>query len=318
MVDIIGKTGCELLTIEEDYVNTYTSVIIKCSCGEIFKNTVTSFLNNGRVSCNKCNEIRNGFKSHQYTFKEEYDKVFNYTNGEYELVEPFDKPSVLMYLKHNLCGTIFKTRNGIFFNRGSRCPKCMHQQRIKSKYKTNEKFLEDFNEENKKRNFEYQVLEIYKGVDTPIKFRHNVDTCSNEFYMKPTKFLNGHGCSKCNKPSKGESKIKFYLMQNNIHFKHQHGVDGCFAKYRLSFDFAIFNNKEELCYLIEYQGKQHYCSVDFGGKGLEYAEEQFKKTIEYDRIKLDFCNKNNINLVHIPYWEFKNIDSILEKLIKDM
>jgi hypothetical protein len=48
--------------------------------------------------------------------------------------------------------------------------------------------------------------------------------------------------------------------------------------------------------LIEYDGIQHFKPVNlFGGI------EEFDKTIVKDKIKSDYCMKNNINLVRISY-----------------
>ena len=45
-------------------------------------------------------------------------------------------------------------------------------------------------------------------------------------------------------------------------------------------------------------------------------EKSFKKQQKCDLIKVKYCNKNNINLIIIPYWEFKNIKTILENVFK--
>ena len=45
----------------------------------------------------------------------------------------------------------------------------------------------------------------------------------------------------------------------------------------------------------------------FGGK------EQFDLTKRRDEIKNKYCQENNIKLLRIPYWEFDNIENILER-----
>ena len=35
-----------------------------------------------------------------------------------------------------------------------------------------------------------------------------------------------------------------------------------------------------------------------------------------DNIKTQYCQQNNIKLIRIPYWEFKNIENILIKELK--
>ena len=63
--------------------------------------------------------------------------------------------------------------------------------------------------------------------------------------------------------------------------------------------------------LIEYQGQQHYNSLEiFGG------EEQFQKQKKYDIKKQEYCKKNNIKLIEIPYWDYNKINKkYLEKIL---
>ena len=64
---------------------------------------------------------------------------------------------------------------------------------------------------------------------------------------------------------------------------------------------------------IEYDGEQHFRPSAFSGDEKE-AQAKFEEDQKRDAIKNKFCKDNEINLVRIPYWEFKNIDSILNKL----
>ena len=65
-------------------------------------------------------------------------------------------------------------------------------------------------------------------------------------------------------------------------------------KYSLAFDFAIFDSYDNLLSLIEYDGEQHFKSMEYFG-----GEESFKKTIKRDEIKDKYCKKNNIPLLRI-------------------
>ena len=110
----------------------------------------------------------------------------------------------------------------------------------------------------------------------------------------------------CYKQSKGEDKILKLLRETEFSFSTQYifkdlcGTGGGL----LRFDFAIFNKNNELLCLIEYQGKQHYNSVNcFGGK------IEFDKRIEYDNLKKQYCKRNNIKLVEIPYWDYNKISA---------
>ena len=66
--------------------------------------------------------------------------------------------------------------------------------------------------------------------------------------------------------------------------------------------------------LIEFQGRQHYEPVDFFNKSNDLNRAlKFEKNKRHDEIKREYCNKNNIDLLEIPYWNIKNIEEILKK-----
>lgn len=114
----------------------------------------------------------------------------------------------------------------------------------------------------------------------------------------------GKGCSKCYKPSKGEIKIDKYFSNINIYYKCQYKFNDCRNILPLKFDFYL----PDYIMAIEFNGKQHYESIKhFGG------EEQFKLQQKLDRIKRDYCKLNNIILIVIPYWDYDNIEQILQK-----
>ena len=112
----------------------------------------------------------------------------------------------------------------------------------------------------------------------------------------------------CQKKSKGEDKIKDVLSFLNIRFIQQKTFDDLKYKSKLRFDF--FLPDYNCC--IEYNGIQHYQSIDFFG-GRENLEEQKIK----DNIKKIWCQENNIQLIEISYLDFKKIDKdYLKELLK--
>jgi hypothetical protein len=101
--------------------------------------------------------------------------------------------------------------------------------------------------------------------------------------------------------SKGEIFINNFLSKNNIYFIKEHAFSSCKNKRELPFDFYI----PSLNTCIEYDGILHY-EDKFGN------EEEFKKGKKRDKIKTKYCKDNGIYLIRIPYWDYKNIDLILE------
>lgn len=118
------------------------------------------------------------------------------------------------------------------------------------------------------------------------------------------------GCLK----SKGEAAINQWLTKNKINFKTQYNVPN--MKYTTGyypyFDFAIFDNNNNLCFLIEYQGDIHYKSRNSGWN----TDENLKNIQQRDIEKRKLCNFFKIELVEIPYWNFNNIETILTNLMK--
>lgn len=153
---------------------------------------------------------------------------------------------------------------------------------------------------------EYSVLEEYKGALTPMKMRHNI--CGNIWEIKPNNFLSGNRrCPYC-ASSKGEKKIEEYLNKNNIPYESQKRYDDLLGLKNgsLSYDFYLpqYNT------LIEYQGAQHSHSVIFFG-----GEESFKTQKEHDRRKREYAILHNINLLEIWYYDFNNIEDILNNYL---
>lgn len=123
---------------------------------------------------------------------------------------------------------------------------------------------------------------------------------------------NGRGCSQCNE-KKGEEAISNYLSVHSLHFSKQKRFDDCKFKRLLSFDFAIYNDNNQLKCLIEYDGNQHFKPIEYFG-----GEKAFKLQQKKDKIKDDYCAANNIPLIRIPYTEFKNIDNILTERLTEL
>jgi hypothetical protein len=130
--------------------------------------------------------------------------------------------------------------------------------------------------------------------------------CLNSYESTICHRTNGEprGCPVCNE-SNGEKRIRKFLEDNNIEFIPQYKFENCRNILPLPFDFSFYINNEQI--LCEYQGLQHYEPVNrFGG------EKEFKISKKRDKIKLEYCKDNNIKLIEIPYWDFKNIESILQ------
>lgn len=122
--------------------------------------------------------------------------------------------------------------------------------------------------------------------------------------QKSFKVQQSCGCLK----SKSNAQIERFLKNKNIPYQREYS----FSDLRgdkggvLKFDFAVFN-ENGIKFLIEYQGKQHYEPSDFFGGETTFILQQ-----KYDNMKKEYCKKNNIQLLIIPYWE-ENIEKSIEE-----
>lgn len=155
---------------------------------------------------------------------------------------------------------------------------------------------------------EYLFLGNYVNAHTKILVKHNL--CKNEYKVTWDNFQRGNRCPKCNE-SKGEKEISNILNSLNIKYTSQKRFSECKYKKTLPFDFYIHNKKSKL--LIEFDGIQHFESVEiFGG------EDVLKETQFRDQIKTKFALSKNIPLLRIPYTEQDNIEQILTNKLKEL
>lgn len=167
---------------------------------------------------------------------------------------------------------------------------------------------EEYKQKLKETNPEYESLAPYQG--NKIKIPHRHIKCGYIWNIVPGIFFSKmSGCPKCNQ-SKGESRIETYLQKNKISYISQMKYEDLRGDRNipLSYDFYL----KDFNILIEYQGQQHKYSVDwFGG------EEKFKRQQEIDTMKKNYAEEHNIKLLEIWYYDFNNIENILEsRLLK--
>lgn len=141
-------------------------------------------------------------------------------------------------------------------------------------------------------------IKINKKVEIICK-KHGI------FKQNPYNHISGQNCPKC-KMSKGVEKICRVLEKNNIEHLTEQSIEGCRSpKNRLlHFDILIPN----LNTYIEYDGEQHFREVSIWG-----GEKAFEEGKVRDKIKDDFCLKNNIKLLRISYTD--DIEAKLKEII---
>lgn len=104
--------------------------------------------------------------------------------------------------------------------------------------------------------------------------------------------------------SKGEKRIENALAELELTFCREYVFSNLKGRRNqpLRFDFAVFDDTGKIDFLIEYQGRQHYESVDFFG-GTKALLVQAKN----DERKRTFCLLNEIPLISFSYLEEEKI-----------
>ena len=100
------------------------------------------------------------------------------------------------------------------------------------------------------------------------------------------------------------------------------GVAQCSSRpvglFYLPFDFALIDKLKQPIGMIEFNGTQHYQPSDFSSKkSLEEVQKDFEIRVTRDKIKREYCEKNNIPLLIIPYKSKNNIEQLVNSFVKN-
>ncbi len=172
---------------------------------------------------------------------------------------------------------------------GRGCQVCGLESRIKLKTKSVDNFLE-LSKKVHGNKYDYSKID-YKNRVTPVEI-----VCSKHgsFLQSPSNHITGQGCPTCSE-SKGEILVNSILNSYKIKSVRQHKFIDCTNKLKggscrkLPFDFYL----PKMNVAIEYDGQQHHVPV--------WGEEGFEKVKRNDKIKNQYCKKNGIKLIRIPY-----------------
>lgn len=277
------------------YINMKTKVIIGCpEHGYFLKSPSDLMQGKGCWDCRN-KYLSDYFKDNNETFIKKAKNVhpeYNYSKVKY--IDSQTKV-ILGCSKH---GDFLMTPNNLL--RGKGCPICGENSRIIKQSSTTEDFI--------KKAVILQPKYNYSKVNYINSQTKVIIGCSKhgDFLVTPNDFLcGGTGCPKCSE-SKGERAIRNWFEEHEINYIPQQRFKDLG---RLSYDFYIPNFN----LLIEYNGQQHYKLVSVFHKNEQDLEYQLKR----DKLKKDYAERNGYKLLVIPYTEFDNIESILEKTIRD-
>lgn len=268
------------------YVNSQTKVDVICKKHGVFETTPDRHTNN-KNGCPECKRL--GLK--KFIEKSNIKHINKY---DYSLVTDYfnNKQKVDIICKEH---GIFNQRVSDHMIRGTGCPECK-----KVRFRTS---VDDFIKRA-------QIIHNGKYVySSDIEFKSNKDkigiNCKEHglFTQTVNSHLCGQGCPEC-KESKGETEVKNYLLNNGIKFEKEKKFIDCNHKGALPFDFYL--PEYNIC--IEYNGIQHYKPIEYFG-----GYERYNSQLVRDKIKNEYCLKNNIHLIIIKYDE--SVDDKLSILL---
>lgn len=290
----IGKIYGELTIIEIDEEKSKEKrrlwVKAQCSCGKVISVSHNALQRGNTKSCGHLNYIRENIIGNKY--------------GRWTVLEYVGNKNKIPHYKCKCeCGTIREVSRANLMSGISKSCGCLHKE-IASQANFIDLTGQNFGK--------LKVIELDIERSDPKK--HNIwkclCECGNITYVKTADLRSGNtkSCG-CFRQSFGEEQIKEILLKNNINFCQQFYFSDLKGDVNtLKFDFGIFDNNNNLLYLIEYNGIQHYEPVKYFG-----GEERFERQQRYDLKKKEYCLSHNIPLFIIRYDENITEDKVIKK-----
>lgn len=280
------------------YINKRSKVCITCTIHGDFWQNAQSHLNG--CGCKECMKERFRITLNDFVrrAKEVHGDKYDYSLISNENFNGVASKINIICPEH---GVFVQTASNHL--NGKKCRMCANIAIGKNNADTKDEFV-------KKAIFVHGDNYLYDKV---VYSNQEVDVCitcpiHGDFWQRPSHHLCGSGCPMC-KRSFGEERVARFLKQNNIEYKEQF----CFyneylfcCNIRLIADFYLPQHN----IVIEYNGGQHYKSIDYFG-----GEKALERQQERDMALRKYCKEHKIKLIEIPYTEFDNIENILKNKI---
>ena len=289
------EKGYKIISNDDEYINMATDLVFKChNCSAEYKRTPKMALKSNPM-CIKC--IQKNITGQKLNLQKLDVKAIAEFMNKNEVDYQIDNGYILINCKK--CNKSIKRRWYVMKSAKNPfhcelCAKGSSSVYTLSKDIINQK-LKDLKSET------ICIENDIFGWKSIIPFRCE---CGNIFQRKPNTVISMKmwRCNECsNKISKGEQRVMNYLIKNNIKFEYQKKFEDCKYIKNLIFDFYL----SEMNTVIEYDGEFHYRDI--------YGELELQNT--RDMIKDEYCYKNKINIIRIPFYKFNEIEEILDKYI---
>lgn len=257
----------------------------KCSCGNTKEVRGTELKSRTSTSCG-------GFRHFDLT-----GNIF----GELKVVSfsHRDKYNNSYYICHCSCGNTKIIKGSSLVEKKTKtCGKRDHRNLINERF--SDWHVVEFSHIDKHSN-SYYICECSCGKTKIVRGKHLISGMSTS-------------CG-CSTEYRGEVAIRQYFKSKPCFiYKEQETYKGLFFKSKkneLISDGTVYDKSGNLLFVIEYDGIQHYEYRPFFHKTEDDFEEQKVK----DYLKDEYCKNKNIYLLRVPYWEYNNINKVLDNYI---
>lgn len=252
------------------------------------------------ANCPLCAQEKRNVSNELHAQQAKEKFILNLKEKDIQLIGEYNGHHKHSKFKCLKCGFIWIT-SPHSINNCKGCPNCGLKSRIEKRSKTHEQFVSEM----KVINPNIEILSQYKNSKTKIKYK--CLKCGGIFESTPNHLIRSHGCPSCSN-SRGELMLISLFNKYGIKYEAQVTVKSNITNTKVfRIDFVVEQNSQ--VYYIEYNGRQHYQSVEkFGG------QEIFKKQLQRDADLRIYCRRNNINLIEIPFT--KNTPNLIEKEIQ--
>lgn len=298
----------DTILLSKKYSSNTDVLKLKCSCGNIFYKSLNGFKSSRSKKCPEC--VKKIIHSER-ALGIDFVKNFMENNGGCKLLSQTYSSNQQKLEIECSCGTVYYRSFAKYKDSNQRCCQNCSKDNIKEALKTPYPEVFNFVKSKECNLISKEYINNSEKIVIECPCGNIFSTTFNKF-----KIRNQCRCRECSgKESISERRTREWLSDNSIRFEQEIRFNDCSYKHTLPFDFGIFDDAGILCCLIENDGEAHYKAIRYGGISIEQAISNLKQTRIKDEIKTKYCIDNNIKLVRIPYWKFKNIEMELGNII---
>ena len=265
--------------------NTRTKIVIICPIHGEFNQIPQNHIRL-KCGCRKCGRLIAKSKINKYD-TEYFIKHAKKAHGDkydYSVTECFnatDKVKIICPIH----GEFKQDANQHLIGHG--CPRCHFDKMGKDRAMGKELFIHKAKELFGDK-FNYSKVKYINGQTNVFLICPE----HGDFDVTPNNHLSKKSACPTCKESKLERELASILDNQNIEYVRQKRFKWLGKQ---SLDFYL----PKLNLVVECQGAQHFIPVDFGGKGDEYANEEFEKNKVNDDKKLKKCLSNNMEMIYV-------------------